>query len=323
MATPFSVFYTEQFLTHDTGMGHPENSGRLLAACQALHQAPFAHRLHWQAPPSLAQRDPLPAIRHLHSLHYIADVAQMAEDGGGHLDPDTPLSSQSYEVALLAVNAWLAGVEQVASQGHPAFVLARPPGHHALSDRAMGFCIFGNAAIAAHHALTLPGIRRVAILDWDVHHGNGTQALVQNHPAIAYCSLHQSPAYPGTGRAQERGPHGTVLNLPLAPGSTGQDYDQAFAEAVVPFLSQFNPDLLIISAGYDATAADPLASINLAPGDYGRFTRQCLQIQPRILFGLEGGYDYDALGAAIVATIGACLGDGPSPNPSANPWANP
>lgn len=307
MAPTLTVFYSEAFLEHDTGSFHPENPGRLTAVVQALQAAPFAPQLRWRLPPSPAERDPLPAIRQLHSLHYISDVEHLAETGGGHLDPDTPLSVRSYEVALLAVNGWLAAVDQVVMRGEPAFVLARPPGHHALSDRAMGFCIFANGAIAAHYALTQPGIERVAILDWDVHHGNGTQALVQNNAAIAYCSLHQSPAYPGTGMARDRGPHDTVLNLPMAPGSTITEYQAAFDTAVIPFLQSFQPDLLIVSAGYDATQADPLASIALQPQDYGLFTRLCRQVQPRILFGLEGGYDHQALAAAIVSTIAACL----------------
>ncbi|WP_008313277.1 histone deacetylase [Leptolyngbya sp. PCC 6406] len=309
MPPTLSVFYSDVFLEHDTGSFHPENPGRLTAVVQALQAAPFASQLRWRLPPRLQDRDPLPAIRYLHSLHYISDVEHLAETGGGSLDPDTPVSPRSYEVALLAVNGWLAAVDQVVMTGEPAFVLARPPGHHALSDRAMGFCIFANAAITAHYALAQAGIERVAILDWDVHHGNGTQALVQNNPAIAYCSLHQFPAYPGTGAARDRGPHGTVLNLPMAPGSTVTEYQAAFDTAVIPFLQSFQPDLLIISAGYDATQADPLASIALQPQDYGLFTRLCQNVQPRIMFGLEGGYDYSALAQSIVATIGACLED--------------
>jgi acetoin utilization deacetylase AcuC-like enzyme len=195
----------------------------------------------------------------------------------------------------------------VLATGKPAFVLARPPGHHAESDTGMGFCLFSNAAIAALYALQQPGINRVAILDWDVHHGNGTQAIVETHPQIAYCSLHQYPCYPGTGHYTERGFHNNVLNLPFPPGSDIGIYQPVFETKVVPFLSNFQPDLLIVSAGYDANADDPLASINLQPQDYGLFTDYCLGITRKILFGLEGGYDFDALAKSVLATIERCI----------------
>jgi acetoin utilization deacetylase AcuC-like enzyme len=241
MAAALSVIYSEAFLTHDTGHYHPENAGRLQAVVTALQGSAFASHLHWQPPTPLTARDPLPLLGELHSSHYIESLAQLAKMGGGLLDPDTPVSPQSYEVALLAVNGWLDGVDQVLKTGRSAFVLARPPGHHAVRDRGMGFCLFSNAAIAAHYGLQQPGIERVAILDWDVHHGNGTQALVENNPAIAYCSLHQSPAYPGTGRADDQGPHGNVLNLPMARGSTLADYQPQFEQKVLPFLKTSTP----------------------------------------------------------------------------------
>jgi acetoin utilization deacetylase AcuC-like enzyme len=211
-------------------------------------------------------------------------------------------------VALLAVSAWLDGVDCALREGQPAFVLARPPGHHALSDRGMGFCLFANAAIAAHYALQQPGIQNVAILDWDVHHGNGTQALVEHHPQIAYCSLHEFPNYPGTGRETERGACCNVLNLPMNPGSTMSDYEPLFSERILPFFQTFQPDLLIVSAGYDANASDPLSGINLLPEDYAVFTHYCLQLTRQIVFGLEGGYDFPSLSQSVAATISACLG---------------
>jgi acetoin utilization deacetylase AcuC-like enzyme len=171
----------------------------------------------------------------------------------------------------------------------------------------MGFCLFSNAAIAAHYALEQPGIERVAILDWDVHHGNGTQDIVQNNPQIAYCSLHQMPCYPGTGSASERGMHNNVLNIPMVPGSTVTEYRLAFENKVMPFLTQFGPSLLIVSAGYDANAADPLASLELQPEDFGLFTSYCLLLSRRIVFGLEGGYNLSALAQSVVATIERCL----------------
>jgi acetoin utilization deacetylase AcuC-like enzyme len=210
-------------------------------------------------------------------------------------------------VALLAVSAWLDGVDYVQKHQKPAFVVARPPGHHALSNRGMGFCLFSNAAIAAYYALTLPGIERVGILDWDVHHGNGTESLVEDNPQILYCSIHQSPAYPGTGREGDRGKHENILNLPMLPGSNFKDYQPIFENQILPFFAAFQPQLMIVSAGYDANRADPLADINLEPADYGQFSRYLLSLTSHLLFGLEGGYDLDALALSVVETIAPLL----------------
>ena len=301
------VIYSDDFLLHDTGRFHPERPDRLRAIVSALNAAPWADRLQWHLPTPVAARPVEPVMEKVHSPKYIESVWLLAESGGGHLDGDTPVSPRSYDVALLAVSAWLDGVERVLATGEPAFVLARPPGHHALSERGMGFCLFSNAAIAAHYALEQPGVQRVAILDWDVHHGNGTQDMVENHPQIAYCSLHQSPCYPGTGHPDERGAHNNVLNLPMVPGSIGAEYQLAFERKVVPFLKNFQPDLLIVSAGYDAYAAFPLASIELQPLDFGLFANYCLQVTRKIVFGLEGGYDLNALANSVVATVEPCF----------------
>ncbi|PSN14876.1 histone deacetylase [filamentous cyanobacterium CCT1] len=303
----FAVIYSPDFLSHDTGHFHPENAGRLKAVVAALEQVAWADQIEWRSPTPVQQRDVDTLIAQLHNPRYVTALRELAHTGGGQIDGDTVVSDESYAVARLAVSAWLDGVDYVRSTGHSAFVLARPPGHHAVRDRGMGFCLFANAAIAAHYALDQPGIARVAILDWDVHHGNGTQALVEQNAAIAYCSLHQLPGYPGTGHSSEMGFHDNVLNIPMSPGSASDDYAKAFEQQVTPFLKRFNPDLLIVSAGYDATAADPLASVNLSPQDYGTFTRQCLSVTDSILFGLEGGYDYDALSQSVLATIAARL----------------
>jgi acetoin utilization deacetylase AcuC-like enzyme len=300
------ILYSDDFLLHDTGNFHPEKPGRLTAIKQALEAVPWADQLDWHHPTPIAQRSPLEQIRRSHDPGYIAAVEQLARRGGGFIDGDTPVSPQSFEVALLAVNAWIDGVDRVWQSGEPGFVLARPPGHHALRERGMGFCIFSNAAIAADYALQ-QGAQRVAILDWDVHHGNGTQAIVETQSQIAYCSLHESPQYPGTGAASERGLHNNVLNLPLATGSTIADYQVAFEQSIVPFLTAFQPDLLIVSAGYDATQADPLAGLCLQPADYGDLTRACLKLTRRILFGLEGGYDFSATARSVVSTLEPCL----------------
>jgi acetoin utilization deacetylase AcuC-like enzyme len=303
----FPIIYSDQFLQHKTGQFHPERPERLSAIVEALKNAPWAGNLDWQLPTPVEKRDVMPALQQVHSTDYIQRVAAISKRGGGHLDPDTPISAESYEVALLAVSAWLDAVDQVLQTNEPAFVLARPPGHHALSTKGMGFCLFSNAAIATHYALEQAGVQRVAILDWDVHHGNGTQAIVENHPKIAYCSLHQSPCYPGTGYANEHGGHNNVLNIPMTPGSIGAEYRLAFENRIIPFLSHFQPDLLIVSAGYDANASDPLAGMELLPEDFGTFTDYCLKLTRRIVFGLEGGYDLPALAKSVVATIERCL----------------
>lgn len=307
MSLRFPVIYSDEFLLHDTGYYHPEKPERLTAIKAALQATAWADQLEWQTPTSADQRLVINNVLRIHAPKYVQGIRHLANRGGGYLDGDTPVSPRSYEVALLAVSAWLDGVDRVLQTNSPAFVLARPPGHHALREIGMGFCIFNNAAIAADYALQQPGIERVGILDWDVHHGNGTQAIVESNPQIAYCSLHESPQYPGTGRATERGHHENVLNVPMKSGSTIAAYELAFEQQVMPFLTAFQPDLLIVSAGYDANQADPLSHILLQPEDYGILTKYCLQITSRSLFGLEGGYDLPAIAESVVATVGSCL----------------
>ena len=330
MAYEFPVFYSDLFLTHDTGTGHPENATRLVAVVdylkesqkkrsesasnlpaasgsqrddQAEEENDWASHMVWREP---SARSVLPDVHRVHDSEYVAALKTFAEQGGGYLDADTLASPQSYAVALLAVAAWLDGVDVVNAQQSPAFALVRPPGHHAERDRPMGFCLLSNAAIAAHYALTL-GIDRVAVLDWDVHHGNGTQSLVEENPNLAYCSFHQSPAYPGTGTAAEKGRHQNVLNLPVPPGSVLADYQKLWDEQARDFLADFlaeaKSSLLIVSAGYDANLADPLAGVALHPEDYGWFTQQCMELTSAILFGLEGGYDFAALAESVATTI--------------------
>jgi acetoin utilization deacetylase AcuC-like enzyme len=302
----FPIIYSDDFLQHQTGAFHAEQPGRLTAIKSALEKATWANRLEWKLPTPVKVRSPLTWIDRVHDMEYIRRVEQISQSGGGSIDPDTPVSPQTYDVALLAVNAWIDGVDTVMNTGEPAFVLARPPGHHAEPAYGMGFCIFSNAAIAATYALA-NGAERVAILDWDVHHGNGTQRIIADNPQLAYCSLHEFPHYPGTGRATETGDYDNLLNLPMEAGSSIEDYLPLFQTKVLPFLTDFRPDLLIISAGYDANDADPLANISLKPADFGIFTDLCLQLTRKIVFGLEGGYDLDALGDSVVATIDRCI----------------
>ncbi|MGB3296613.1 MAG: histone deacetylase [Phormidesmis sp.] len=308
MEYSFPVFYSDRFAGHNTGIGHPENASRLSAIvehlknCQRsqLNEHKWADKISWVEP---SDRAVLPHIHRVHSAAYVSALKAFAERGGGYLDSDTVMSPESYDLALLAVAAWLDGVDWVWQQRASAFALVRPPGHHAEKDRGMGFCLLSNAAIAAHYALSCLKVGRVAILDWDVHHGNGTQALVEGNPNIAYCSFHQSPAYPGTGLSGETGQHSNVLNLPLPPGSRIEDYQKLWAAQAQPFLAGFGAELMIVSAGYDANSADPLASIMLQPEDYSWFTQACLQFDVPLLLGLEGGYDFAALAQSVAATI--------------------
>jgi acetoin utilization deacetylase AcuC-like enzyme len=171
----------------------------------------------------------------------------------------------------------------------------------------MGFCLFSNAAIAAYYALEQENVQKVAILDWDVHHGNGTEDITQDNPNILYCSLHQSPCYPGTGRESDRGKYNNVMNFPLPPDSNINDYEPLFKQEIMPRFREFQPDLILVSAGYDANKADQLASMALNPEDYGIFTDYLLEITPKLVFGLEGGYDFQALSESVVITIEHCL----------------
>lgn len=317
MMQKFPVFYSSLFAGHDTGPAHPENAGRLTAVvdylknCQqkcsknadygSRSEYDWATKIQWMSP---SDRDVLPDVHRVHEASYVGALKAFSQRGGGQIDADTIVSEQSYDLALLAIAAWLDGADWVWQHGSPAFALVRPPGHHAEYARGMGFCLLSNAAIAAHYALeNLSGVNRVAILDWDVHHGNGTQSLVERCDRIAYCSFHQSPAYPGTGAATETGVCNNVLNIPVPPGSELTDYQRLWQAKAQPFFKAFGADLMIVSAGYDANQADPLAGVSLQPKDYGWFTQACLQLTPKILFGLEGGYDYRALAESVAATI--------------------
>lgn len=316
MPYEFPVFYDDLFLAHDTGLGHPENAGRLSAVVEYVKELQqresasceknlaWSQKVIWVEPSS---RQVLDHVNGVHDASYVSALEAFAKAGGGRLDSDTVMSAQSYEAALLAVVAWLDGVDWVMQHQSPGFVLARPPGHHAERAQGMGFCLLSNAAIAARYALTLNGVEKVAILDWDVHHGNGTQSLVESDAQLAYCSFHQSPAYPGTGAATEVGAHENVLNIPMPLGSRLVDYQRQWKLKAHAFLSAFEPDLLIVSAGYDATSADPLAGIALEPDDYGWFTQECLKITSKTIFGLEGGYDYRALAESVAATLRSAI----------------
>ncbi|MGQ9836967.1 MAG: histone deacetylase family protein [Cyanobacteriota bacterium] len=302
------IYYSDAFLNHDTGAFHPERPARLQSIVKALRSAPFADKLEWREPPIAS----LTEIQQVHSLFYIQSLAELVAAGGGHVEADTPVSSGSFRAACLAVGAWMAAGECVLQTGQPAFVLCRPPGHHAEPERGMGFCLFSNASIAALWALKQPGIERVAIFDWDVHHGNGTQAVVERYPQLAYASIHQFPLYPGTGFAHETGIHSNICNVPLPAGSDWSVYKDALHNTVLPFLQKFQPDLLLVSAGFDCAKGDPLASMLLEPEDFGRMAQLCLeQVTRKTVFGLEGGYDLNNLARSWLSLAQVCLGGEP------------
>ena len=293
-------------LEHDTGPGHPERPDRLRAILQALETPEFSPLLREVAP--LATREELCLA---HPAEYVdAILAIRPEPGEGvALDPDTLMSAGSAEAAQRAAGAACAAVDAVMEdRAGAAFAAVRPPGHHAEPARAMGFCLFNNAAIAALHARARWGLSRVAVLDFDVHHGNGTQAIFWSDPNLFYGSSHQHPCYPGTGRAAERGVAGNIVNAPLPPGSDGPAFRAAWSRLILPALDAFAPEFLIVSAGFDAHKADPLAQLQLETADFGWITAElCLVATAhcggRIVSVLEGGYDLQALAASVAAHV--------------------
>ena len=282
-----NILTSERFLQHDTGYGHPERPERLSACVDGVRKSTMLDQINWLEP----RRASVDEIKLAHTPAHIINVRNTAERGGFSLDPDTMVSPESYDIALQSAGAWLDGVDKLIENKESSFVISRPPGHHAESDNAMGFCLFNNCAIAANYALQVKGVNKVAVLDWDVHHGNGTQHILESDPNMAYCSLHQWPYFPGTGAEHETGGFGNVLNVPLATGSGKNEYFKAFDKKVIPFLKALEPEILIISAGFDASQNDPLGGMQLLPEHFAEFTRYCLDLTPHLLVGLEGGYD--------------------------------
>ena len=307
---PVGLFTHADCLAHDTGPGHPERPDRLRAVWQALDHPDFAALQREDAPlatdAQLALAHPASYIERLLAVRPTASELM-------RLDEDTLLSAGSIHAALRAVGAACAAVDAV-MQGRceAAFAAVRPPGHHAEADRAMGFCLFGSAAIAALHARERWGLRRVAVADFDVHHGNGTQAILQQDPDMFFASSHQSPCYPGTGAASERGIAKNVVNLPLAPGSGSQAFRHGWGQTIIPAIDAFAPELLIISAGFDAHRDDPLAQLELEVDDFRWITDQLVALADRRCGGrivslLEGGYDLASLGASSAAHVRALM----------------
>ena len=284
-------------MLHDTGYGHPERPERLNACVKGIQEIETVDALNWVEP----RRAEIEELELVHPTSHILNIKKTAERGGFSLDPDTTISPESYDVALQSTGAWLDGVDRVLDHKESSFVISRPPGHHAEVDRAMGFCLFNNCAVATRYALQVKGVDRVAVLDWDVHHGNGTQHILETSQKAAYCSLHQWPFYPGTGASHEKGDFNNILNIPMNIGSGKDKYFSAFDKQVLPFLRAWEPELLIISAGFDASLNDPIGGMQLLPEHFAEFTRYCLDISPRLLLGLEGGYDLGDLASCTRA----------------------
>ena len=305
-----TLFFTHpSSLEHDTGPGHPESIARLKAVLEALDAPAFDALVRREAP-----RGSVWDIKRVHDDAYIQSVfARVPETGYAQLDADTVVSPGSGEAALYAVGGACAAVDAVAGgEAKNAFCALRPPGHHAEREQAMGFCLFNTVAIAAFHALELDGIDRVAVMDFDVHHGNGTQQAFWDFENLMYASTHQMPCYPGSGAERERGAFGNIVNAPLPPGAGSDDFRDAFG-FVRPALKDFAPDLLIISAGFDAHQDDPLAQVNLGDDDYAWITDELLAIADaacggRVVSVLEGGYDLGALGRCVALHVRELMG---------------
>ena len=292
------------YLEHQTPPGHPERPDRLLAIARVLEDEAFAGLERIESPMGDEA-----TILSAHPEDYVEKIRRAIPDEGiARLDADTSVSPKSWEAALTAVGASTAAIDDVFSgRADNVFVASRPPGHHAETSTAMGFCLFNNAAIAARYAQRRFGAERVAIVDWDVHHGNGTQEIFWRDPSVLYCSTHQMPLYPGTGAKDETGA-GNIVNAPLSPRTGSEIFREAYLSRVLPAIDRFRPDLMIISAGFDAHHLDPLAEINLTEDDFDWATGQLMERAARfsgnrVVSLLEGGYDLQGLAFSVGAHV--------------------
>lgn len=301
-----TIFFTHSAcVDHDPGPGHPECPDRLKAILQALEGEAFMFLDRREAP--LATVD---QIARAHPRRYVERVLELGpQDGYLAVDSDTVMSPGTVEAALRGSGAVCAAVDEViADDNRNAFCAIRPPGHHAEAGRAMGFCFFNHVAVAAEHARAVHGLERVAVVDFDVHHGNGTQDIFWDRPGLFYASLHQSPLYPGTGLAKERGASDNILNVPLPAGAGSPEFRDAIQNRITPAVEAFAPELLILSAGFDAHTADPLAQMDVTEADFVWATNHLADLADRVCRGrlvstLEGGYDLHALASSVAAHV--------------------
>jgi len=315
MATGF--IYDPTYLNHDTGPGHPESPQRLTATMKHLQGVEWFGDL-----PAFTPRCcDLTLIEAIHTPGYIRRVEEACHAGKPYLDSmDVAISKDSYDVALLAAGAPIRLADEImAGNINNGFALVRPPGHHAEQDQALGFCLFNNVAIAARYLQNHHKIGNILILDWDVHHGNGTQHAFYTDPSVFYISTHQSPYYPGTGAAGETGAgtgKGTTLNIPMPAGSGDRDYETVFNETILPMIDDYQPEFILISAGFDAHETDPLAHMRLSTGFYGWMTarireKAAASSHDRIISVLEGGYDLNALPLSVAEHLQVLSGQNP------------
>jgi acetoin utilization deacetylase AcuC-like enzyme len=304
-----------RYFDHDTGSGHPERPARLRAVLNGAERSGLGDELVWVEPRPAAVDD----LVRVHSRGYVEAVARFCAAGGGWLDGDTVAHPESYEAALLAAGAGLTAIDRLeAGDGSAAFCAIRPPGHHAEPTQAMGFCLFNNVAVAAA-ALADRG-ERVLIVDYDAHHGNGTQDAFFADPRVMYVSMHQFPLYPGTGRLDDVGTgdaRGSTVNFPFPAGTTGDAFMAAVDDVVAPLAETWKPTWLLLSAGFDAHRADPLTGLGLSAGDYADLTLRLVELvdAPHRLAFLEGGYDLDALASSTASCLAALGGQRLVPEP--------
>jgi acetoin utilization deacetylase AcuC-like enzyme len=318
--TAIDIYYHPRFLEHETGE-HPENKRRLAVTLQALLDSGLD--IAWVTP----EPAPVEAVAWVHDRDYIRTVEKMAGDGGGWLDADTVVSPHSYEAALLAAGSGLMAVDKAMQSGERAFLLVRPPGHHAMPKQGMGFCLFNNIAVAAAYALQAKGLERVLIVDWDVHHGNGTQAMFYKDPRVLFFSTHEAGHYPGTGKTVETGADiaaGTTVNVPLLPGDGDGAVQQAFDTLLTPLARAFQPQLVLVSAGYDAQKGDPLGDLTFSETSYQWMAARLVELADEVgaagpVCFLEGGYSPAMLSGSVVATIKGLGGESPEFAPAVSP----
>jgi acetoin utilization deacetylase AcuC-like enzyme len=296
-------------LEHLTPLGHPERPDRLRAIERALADDRFRDLVRIEAPAA-----DLDTIALCHPMDYVTAIQEASpKEGMVRLDADTSMSPGSFEAALRAAGGGVHAVDEVMSgRAKNAFVATRPPGHHTETTRPMGFCLFNNAAIAARHAQSRHGIERAAVVDFDVHHGNGSQDIFWSDETVMYCSTHQMPLYPGTGAPSERGEHDTIVNAPLSPGDGGAQFRDALESVILPRLRNFQPELIVISAGFDAHQRDPLANLNLLEGDFLWATQKIMEVadtsaKGRVVSMLEGGYDLEGLANSAAAHVSGLM----------------
>ena len=314
--TPLLLYGSAESGLHDTGPGHPERPARMAAVERGISEARIEDLIERRSGRSARRAD----LERVHDPRYLDSLEDFIAAGGGDLDPDTPVSAGSWDAALVAAGCGPLAVEALdRGEAAAAFVAVRPPGHHATRSRAMGFCLINNIAVTAA-ALADRG-ERVLIVDWDVHHGNGTQDAFWDDPRVMYVSTHEWPAYPGTGRPQDiggEGARGLTMNIPLPPGATGDVVLEALAEVVEPEVARFSPSWVLVSAGFDAHRDDPLAGLAWSAGDYTELTTAVAGWAPspgRLIAFLEGGYDLGALSRSCAATVATMAGRPYLPEP--------